>query len=210
MHLINLIETGDEKNCPKPGCGKPEYVTRRSAGRTLSICPNGHSWDPIEVVAQRQKHERATKEESIFSSNYDFLRQQTIIKEPARPRNDGVFRSPYPTFVDPLKEDESLKSQYRRHQRELRELEGLPPATPTIKMSRETLRGMEATGYFGPRQSPSERLLGVPIVLDETIPPGLFVWSVGVEFENPFERFLKAMTNEVAKGFGLSPLAFKE
>lgn len=206
MHLINLIETADDgKNCPKTECGKREYLTRRSAGRTLSICPNGHSWDAIELAAQRQKSQRAKKEESIFSESYDFLRNQTIIPEPARQRQPGerpgeVFRSPHPTFVDPLKDEadsysrRQLEQQYERMRR-----------FPTIKLSSETLKAMQDTGYFSPRETKPDRLLGIPIVLDETIPPGLYVWSVGIEFENPFERFLKAMTKSVAEGFGLNP-----
>lgn len=209
MEPIKLDELPDGKNCPKPGCGKREYLTRRSAGRDLSICPNGHSWDAVEVLAQQRKTQQANQEET--TGIYDFLRDVKIIPEPARPRNEDsrragdIFRSPYTTFVDPLRET----PDERRRRQEYDELRrGKFTKTPTIKMSRETLTAMQAmqdTGYFSARETKPDRLLGIPIVLDETIPPGLYVWSVGIEFENPFERFLKAMTKSVAEGFGVSP-----
>lgn len=51
-------------NCPKPDCGRPESTHRYSAGKKLSICGNGHSWDQVEVAAQRRKAEAAKADES--------------------------------------------------------------------------------------------------------------------------------------------------
>lgn len=49
----------DQNNCPKPDCGRPESTHRYSAGKRLSICGNGHSWDAQEVAAQRAKAREA-------------------------------------------------------------------------------------------------------------------------------------------------------
>jgi len=199
MNLINLIETDETKNCPKPECGKPEYLTRRSAGRTLSICPNGHSWDRIELAAQRQKHERATKEEGIFSSEYDFLRQQTIIKEPARPRNDGVFRSPYTEFVDPLKQRRERDEAYEAYRQRLTK-------TPSIRMSRETFLRMPVV-YPPPPPTANPQMFGLPIVFDETIEPGLIAWTVECNPRSPYEweKFERYIIQKMAVGLSLDP-----
>jgi hypothetical protein len=45
----------EPNNCPKPDCGRPESTHRWSAGKRLSICGNGHSWDPKETAEQRAK-----------------------------------------------------------------------------------------------------------------------------------------------------------
>lgn len=232
MHTLKVITPNDGKNCPQPGCEKREYLTRRHAGRDLSICPNGHSWDAVEVAAQQAKARQANEQEE--TSNYDFLRDSPITLTPAKPatrdrlldriqenvirhareslepdRRDepGIFRTPYPTFVDPLREATEQESRDRRRQRD-REYEEIRKfeTAPRIRMSLETFKAMHSTGLFS--DSECNKLLGVPIIIDATIPPGLYVWSVQVE--NPFERFLKAMTKSVAEGFGLSPLAFEE
>jgi hypothetical protein len=53
----------EPNNCPKPNCGRPESTHRYAAGKKLSICGNGHSWDQVEVAAQRAKaREAETKE----------------------------------------------------------------------------------------------------------------------------------------------------
>lgn len=55
--------TEDPNNCPKPDCGRPESTHRYSAGKKLSICGNGHSWDAQEVAAQRAKVKEADSQE---------------------------------------------------------------------------------------------------------------------------------------------------
>ena len=57
----------EENTCPKPECGRPESTHRWSAGKKLSICGNGHSWDQAEVNAQREKaREAETIELRVF------------------------------------------------------------------------------------------------------------------------------------------------
>jgi hypothetical protein len=57
----------EDNNCPKPNCGRPESTHRYSAGKKLSICGNGHSWDAGEVAAQRAKaREAEARENGIF------------------------------------------------------------------------------------------------------------------------------------------------
>jgi hypothetical protein len=56
----------EPNNCPKPNCGRPESTHRWSAGKKLSICGNGHSWDQAEVAAQRAKTREASREEIKF------------------------------------------------------------------------------------------------------------------------------------------------
>jgi len=53
----------EPNNCPKPDCGRPESTHRYSAGKKLSICGNGHSWDPVEVGAQKAKAREALAQE---------------------------------------------------------------------------------------------------------------------------------------------------
>jgi hypothetical protein len=53
----------EPNNCPKPNCGRPESTHRYSAGKKLSICGNGHSWDAAEIAAQRAKAREAQSEE---------------------------------------------------------------------------------------------------------------------------------------------------
>jgi hypothetical protein len=53
----------EENNCPKPDCGRPESTHRYSAGKKLSICGNGHSWDQAEIAAQRAKGRDADTQE---------------------------------------------------------------------------------------------------------------------------------------------------
>jgi hypothetical protein len=45
----------EDNNCPKPDCGRPESTHRWSAGKKLSICGNGHSWDQQAITEQRAK-----------------------------------------------------------------------------------------------------------------------------------------------------------
>jgi hypothetical protein len=56
-------KTVNEDQCPKPECGRPKSTSRRAAGRELSICGNGHSWDPIEIREKNRKAEEANREE---------------------------------------------------------------------------------------------------------------------------------------------------
>lgn len=56
-----------EQLCPKPGCGRPETTSRTSGGKRLSICGNGHSWDPEQVSAQRERAEQAKQSEDRLS-----------------------------------------------------------------------------------------------------------------------------------------------
>ena len=49
----------EPNNCPKQECGRPETASRQHAGKRLSICGNGHSWNPVEVAAQRSKAKAA-------------------------------------------------------------------------------------------------------------------------------------------------------
>lgn len=60
----------EDNNCPKPNCGRPESTHRYSAGKKLSICGNGHSWDQAEIAAQRAKAREAETQElpSVFDS----------------------------------------------------------------------------------------------------------------------------------------------
>jgi hypothetical protein len=53
----------EDNNCPKPDCGRPEQTHRFKSGRRLSICGSGHSWDGIEVAAQRRKARDAQEQE---------------------------------------------------------------------------------------------------------------------------------------------------
>lgn len=54
----------EQTNCPKPDCGRPESTHRYSAGKRISICGNGHSWDPVELAEQRAKAKAAEHEEA--------------------------------------------------------------------------------------------------------------------------------------------------
>ena len=60
----------EENNCPKPDCGRPESNHRYSAGKRLSICGNGHSWDAAELAAQRAKAREAQAQESRGEGGY--------------------------------------------------------------------------------------------------------------------------------------------
>jgi hypothetical protein len=53
----------DQNNCPNPGCGRPESTHRWSAGKKLSICGNGHSWDAQAIADQRAKAKAAERQE---------------------------------------------------------------------------------------------------------------------------------------------------
>ena len=53
----------EPNNCPKPNCGRPESTHRYSAGKKPSICGNGHSWDAVEIAAQRAKAREAEAQE---------------------------------------------------------------------------------------------------------------------------------------------------
>jgi hypothetical protein len=55
----------DTNICPKPDCGRPESTHRYSAGKRLSICGNGHSWDQEAISAQRAKAREAEAQESL-------------------------------------------------------------------------------------------------------------------------------------------------
>ena len=54
----------EPNNCPKPECGRPESTHRWSAGKRLSICGNGHSWNQVEEMKKKQKADEATMGES--------------------------------------------------------------------------------------------------------------------------------------------------
>ena len=81
----------EDNNCPKPECGRPESTHRIKAGKRLSICGNGHSWDAVEVAAQRRKAEEAKASEHYVRIGVDTER---VTRELER------FRSPFP-FIDP-------------------------------------------------------------------------------------------------------------
>jgi hypothetical protein len=53
----------EPNNCPKPDCGRPESTHRYSAGKRLSICGNGHSWDAQGVADQKRKAKEAEYQE---------------------------------------------------------------------------------------------------------------------------------------------------
>jgi hypothetical protein len=53
----------EENTCPKPNCGRPESTSRHHAGKRLSICGNGHSWDQVEIQLQREKAREAKERE---------------------------------------------------------------------------------------------------------------------------------------------------
>lgn len=53
----------EENNCPKPDCGRPESTHRYSAGKKLSICGNGHTWDQQAIAEQRAKAKEAEYQE---------------------------------------------------------------------------------------------------------------------------------------------------
>lgn len=55
-----VIEMEDNL-CPKPTCGKPESTTRKHAGKTISICDNGHGWDAQEEAAKKAKAQAKTR-----------------------------------------------------------------------------------------------------------------------------------------------------
>lgn len=65
----------EENNCPKPTCGKPESTHRWSAGKRLSICGNGHSWNQEEMSEQRAKAE-AQRQEAKFEARYKEIMKQ--------------------------------------------------------------------------------------------------------------------------------------
>lgn len=54
----------EDNNCPKPNCGRPESTHRYAAGKKLSICGNGHSWDQAEIAARRANAREAEARES--------------------------------------------------------------------------------------------------------------------------------------------------
>jgi hypothetical protein len=87
----------EDNNCPKPNCGRPESTHRYSAGKKLSICANGHSWNQAEIAAQRVKAREAKGEEIKFVG-IDFAEVEKRYKSggpifyPASGRNP--FRDP--------------------------------------------------------------------------------------------------------------------
>jgi hypothetical protein len=56
----------EENTCPKPNCGRPESTSRHHAGKRLSICGNGHSWDAEALKEQRAKAKEAECQEIKF------------------------------------------------------------------------------------------------------------------------------------------------
>lgn len=63
----------EANNCPKPDCGRPESTHRYAAGKKLSICGNGHTWDQAAIAAQRAKAREADTEELTFKP-HDHIR----------------------------------------------------------------------------------------------------------------------------------------
>lgn len=61
IDLKNAV--ADEDKCPKPSCGRPESAHRFSAGKRLSICGNGHSWNKEEIREHNRKAREAAEEE---------------------------------------------------------------------------------------------------------------------------------------------------
>ena len=66
----------EDNICPKPTCGKPESTHRWKAGKRLSICGNGHSWNQEEVAAQKAKAEAAQQQESKIETHYREIMKQ--------------------------------------------------------------------------------------------------------------------------------------
>lgn len=63
----------EENICPKPNCGKPESTHRWSAGKRLSICDKGHSWDAKELAEKRANTKAAEKSEA---ATFDSLKKE--------------------------------------------------------------------------------------------------------------------------------------
>jgi hypothetical protein len=79
----------EPNNCPKPDCGRPESTHRFSAGKRLSICGNGHSWDAAEVAAQRAKAKEADTQE--LTLGYRPPSPETIERMKRRIMNDFPY-----------------------------------------------------------------------------------------------------------------------
>lgn len=79
----------EENNCPKPDCGRPESSRRNSAGKQLSICGNGHSWDAVEVAEQRAKAKRADHFEIKIETRSG---SEEAVREFERRYRGGIFK----------------------------------------------------------------------------------------------------------------------
>lgn len=101
---ISMAQQDEEITCPKPACTSPkESVTRRHAGRTISICGNGHSFDKDEIRQQRSKAEAANRQENFSLSEglkgidfSDILERQmrdSFVPKPFQQHEERVFRS---------------------------------------------------------------------------------------------------------------------
>ena len=80
----------EPNNCPKPDCGRPESTHRYSAGKKLSICGNGHSWDQAEIQAQRAKAREAEARE--FGQVFDAGVGIDVLREHYRLRGGPIIR----------------------------------------------------------------------------------------------------------------------
>lgn len=82
----------DQNNCPKPNCGRPESTHRWSAGKKLSICGNGHSWNAQEVAAQRAKAKEAEYQEVRYEP---FAISETEIRKRFERMYGGPVKDPF-------------------------------------------------------------------------------------------------------------------
>lgn len=88
----------EENNCPKPDCGRPESTSRQHAGKRLSICGNGHSWDAQAVAEQRAKAKAAERREYDIKIEYaapspeEIERMKRRILDPFMPGGPNPFK----------------------------------------------------------------------------------------------------------------------
>lgn len=81
----------EDNNCPKPACGQPESTHRYSAGKRLSICGNGHSWDAKEIADQRAKAKEAEGGEFKFIVDGPAARPEYMERVKRRILNDFPY-----------------------------------------------------------------------------------------------------------------------
>lgn len=81
----------EPNNCPKPDCGRPESTHRFSAGKRLSICGNGHSWDAQAIAEQRAKTKAAERQEVKINVGIDVGKAFKRIEREFRRSTGGPF-----------------------------------------------------------------------------------------------------------------------
>ena len=109
-HRVNLFNqshrkdkttmANEDNNCPRENCKRPESTHRWAAGKKLSICGNGHSWDPEQIRAERAKAQDANKREYQAPKFDEFL----LFKPSDRIRFPEFPAFPY---VDPVIAEEN-------------------------------------------------------------------------------------------------------